>query len=136
MQQTNSLFGQQLRQWRQRSGRSQVDLAADAGTTPRHLSFIETGRSRPGRDLVLRLANVLDVPLRERNNLLALAGLTPAYASHALDDAAMQPVRSVLETVLRNHEPYPAWAVGSGLTFFASNRAAERVFPGVMQHVS
>jgi len=127
----SSPFGEQLRGWRRRAGLSQLDLAAQAGTTPRHVSFLETGRSRPGRELVLRLGEALDVPIRERNALLVAAGLAPAFATRTLSEEAMRPVNLVLESVLRAHEPYPAWVVGPGLRFLASNRAAEALFPGM-----
>lgn len=117
--------------WRRRSGVSQLQLAAQAGTTPRYVSFVETGRSRPGRDVILRLAAALDVPLRERNAMLTAAGLMPAFPTRQLTDAAMQPVRLVLNRVLQNHEPYPAWVVGRGLQFLASNGGAEALFPGM-----
>ena len=123
-----SPFGQQLRAWRRRAGISQLELAAQAGTTPRYVSFIETGRARPGRELILRLAAALDVPLRDRNALMTAAGLTPAFPARALSDVAMQPVKLVLEQVLRGHEPYPAWVVGRGLRFLSSNRGARRCF--------
>lgn len=110
---------------------SQLDLAAAAGTTTRHVSFLETGRSRPGQELVLRLASTLDVPIRERNALLAAAGLPPAYPDHPLSDQAMRSINLVLDRVLHTHEPYPAWVVGRGLQFFRSNRAAESLFPGL-----
>lgn len=124
-------FGERLRYWRRRAGLSQIALAAQAETTPRHLSFIETGRSRPGRDLVLRLAAALDVPIRDRNELLAAAGLAPAFAARALDEESMRPLKMVLDRILSTHEPYPAWVVGSGFRFIASNRAAEALFPGM-----
>lgn len=128
---TLSPFGQQLRHWRSRAGLSQLELAAEAGTTPRHLSFVETGRSRPGAELVSRLAAALDVPIRERNALLVSAGLPPAYADVSLEDDALRPIRQVLERVLASHEPYPAWVAARGFRFIASNRAAERLFPGM-----
>lgn len=132
MTETNlSPFGQQLRHWRTRAGLSQLALAAEAGTTPRHLSFVETGRSRPGAELVLRLATALDVPLRDRNALLAAAGLPPAYPSLPLADDAMAPIRRVLDRLLASHEPYPAWVASRGFRFLASNRAAEALFPGM-----
>ncbi len=124
-------FGQQLHQWRRRSGLSQLELAAMAGTTPRHLSFVETGRSRPGRELVLRLCAAIDMPLRERNVLLMAAGLAPEYPIRELSDDAMRPVKSVLDRVLDQHEPFPAWVVGRAMHFLASNRAAEALFPGI-----
>lgn len=110
---------------------SQLDLAAAAGTTTRHVSFLETGRSRPGQELVLRLATTLDVPIRERNALLAAAGLPPAYPDHPLSDQAMRSINLVLDRVLHTHEPYPAWVVGRGLQFLRSNCAAESLFPGL-----
>jgi transcriptional regulator with XRE-family HTH domain len=128
-----SPFGQQLRQWRARSGLSQLELASRAGTTPRHVSFIETGRSRPGQELVLRLAEALDVPVRERNSMLQAAGLPAAYPLFDLADDAMASVRRVLVRLLSTHEPYPAWVGGRGFRFFSSNRAAERLFPGMCE---
>ncbi len=110
---------------------SQLDLAGAAGTTPRHVSFVETGRSRPGRELVLRLADALDVPLRDRNMLLTAAGLPPAFANRGFDDAALASVRQVVQRVLASHEPFPGWVIGPGYRFLSSNRAAEAVFPGL-----
>jgi transcriptional regulator with XRE-family HTH domain len=128
---TVSPFGQQLRHWRTRAGKSQLELASDAGTTPRHLSFVETGRSRPGADLVLRLASALDIPIRERNALLLAAGLPPSFPAFALEDEAMKPIQRVLDRVLASHEPYPAWVGSRGFRFISSNRAAETLFPGM-----
>jgi transcriptional regulator with XRE-family HTH domain len=110
---------------------SQLALAAEAGTTARHLSFVETGRSRPGRELLRRLGAALDVPPREQNALLVAAGLAPAFPDRELADEAMEPVRRVLDRILRTHEPYPAWVVGRGLRFLASNGGAEALFPGM-----
>lgn len=126
-----SPFGQHLRHWRTRAGKSQLELASEAGTTPRHLSFIETGRSRPGVELVLRLATALDIPIRERNALLFAAGLPPSYPAFALEDEAMKPIQRVLDRVLASHEPYPAWVGSRGFRFLSSNRAAEALFPGM-----
>jgi transcriptional regulator with XRE-family HTH domain len=128
---TLSPFGQQLRHWRTRAGKSQLELASEAGTTPRHLSFVETGRSRPGADLVLRLATALDIPIRERNALLVAAGLPPSFPAFALEHEAMKPIQWVLDRVLASHEPFPAWVGGRGFRFFSSNRAAEALFPGM-----
>jgi transcriptional regulator with XRE-family HTH domain len=125
-------FGRQLRSWRAVRGMSQLDLALAAGTTPRHVSFVETGRSRPGTDLVLRLADVLAVPVRERNALLAAAGLPPAYPEHTLDDEALGSVRRVLDRVLAAHEPLPGWVIGRGLRFLQATAGAERLFPGLI----
>jgi transcriptional regulator with XRE-family HTH domain len=128
-----SPFGRQVRHWRSLRRMSQLDLAIAAGTTARHLSFLETGRSRPGTDLILRIADALRVPLPERNILLAAAGLPPAYPAHDLGTQAMESVDRVLEAVLRGHEPYPAWVVRQPFTFLRANAAAERLFPGLTQ---
>jgi len=100
-----------LRDWRLRRRRSQLDLSIKAGISARHLSFVETGRSRPSPDMVELLADHLEVPLRERNTLLLAAGFAPQHAERSLKDAAMRPVRAALETVLRAHLPYPAAVV-------------------------
>src|SRR3954447_20671573 len=91
--------GNLLRDWRQRRRLSQLDLAVEAEVSARHLSFVETGRSKPSRELVVHLAEHLDVPLRERNALLLAAGYAPAYRESALDEAAMKPVRDALDAV-------------------------------------
>jgi transcriptional regulator with XRE-family HTH domain len=128
---TNSVFGQCLRGWRMQRGLSQLELALQAGTTPRYVSFIETGRSRPGLELVMRLAGVLDIPISEQNQLLVLAGLRPVYPNHGLDDPNMQSLNAILEKVLNNHDPYPAWVIARGWRFLRANTAAERLFPGL-----
>jgi transcriptional regulator with XRE-family HTH domain len=110
---------------------SQLALSTRAGTTPRHLSFLETGRSRPGVDLVMRLAAALDVPVRERNALLVAAGLPAAFPALSLEDDAMKPIRRVLDRILASHEPYPAWVGSSGFRFILANKAAEAIFPGM-----
>src|SRR5262247_3853625 len=97
-----------LRDWRQRRRLSQLDLAGEAEVSARHLSFVETGRSSPSRELVLHLAEHLEVPLRERNTLLLAAGYAPVYRETPLDDEAMAPARAGLEKILAGHEPYPA----------------------------
>src|SRR6185369_9515412 len=102
---TSAGAGPLLRDWRNRRRMSQLDLALDASVSARHLSFVETGRSKPSRELVLHLAEQLDVPLRERNAMLLAAGYAPAYAAHALGDEAMAPVRDALESLLKGHEP-------------------------------
>jgi hypothetical protein len=112
---------------------SQLDLAIAADTTARHLSFVETGRSRPGRALVLRICDALRVPLPERNTLLAAAGLAPAFPAHDLGSPAMEPVDRVLAAVLGRHEPYPAWVVRQPFTFLRANTGAEALFPGLTQ---
>ena len=115
--------GPLLREWRQRRRMSQLDLALEAGVSARHLSFVETGRSRPSAEMVLHLAEQLDVPLRERNQLLLAAGYAPAYGQRGLDDPEMEPVREALERVLAAHEPYPALVVDRHWGMVAANRA-------------
>lgn len=97
-----------LRSWRLRRRVSQIELALRAGTTQRHLSFIESGRSTPGRGMIVRLAESLEIPLRERNTLLLSAGYAPAYPETSWDDRQLTPIRAAVEQVLRGHQPYPA----------------------------
>jgi transcriptional regulator with XRE-family HTH domain len=101
-------FADVLREWRRRRRVSQLELARRAATTQRHLSFIESGRSVPGRAMVVRLAESLEVPLRERNAMLLAAGYAPAYQETRFDDPRLDPVRTALERVLEGHLPYPA----------------------------
>jgi transcriptional regulator with XRE-family HTH domain len=115
--------GRQLREWRTRRRLTQLELALDAGISPRHLSFVETGRSRPGRDMLLRVLERLEVPFRQRNELLLAAGHAPAFAERALQDPELEPVRDALERILTGHEPYPAIAVDRRWNVVAANRA-------------
>ncbi|MCY0939714.1 helix-turn-helix domain-containing protein [Streptomyces sp. H34-S4] len=112
-----------LRDWRQRRKYSQLDLALRADTSTRHLSCVETGRARPSRDMVLRLAEHLDVPLRDRNGLLLAAGYAPAYAESPLDSDRMAMARQALKSMLAGHEPYPAAVVDRVWDIVDCNRA-------------
>src|SRR5262245_61567378 len=103
--------GALLRQWRERRRMSQLDLACEAEISTRHLSFLETGRSQPSREMVLRLAEQLEVPLRERNVLLVAAGFAPAYSERPLSDPSLQAPREAVDLVLAGHEPNPALAI-------------------------
>ena len=114
-------LGTLLREWRQRRRISQFELALDAGVSARHLSFLETGRSRPSRQMVLHLAEQLEVPLRERNRLLLAAGYAPAYAEHAFDAPELGPVRAALQRVLDAHQPFPAVVVDRAWNLVAAN---------------
>ena len=118
--------GQLLRDWRTRRRLSQLDLSSAAGISARHLSFVETGRSRPSREMVLHLADQLDVPLRERNALLIAGGFAPTF--HATDFSApeMQHVREAVDRLLAAHEPYPAILVDRRWNLMAANRAGDR----------
>jgi transcriptional regulator with XRE-family HTH domain len=128
--------GPLLREWRQRRRRSQLDLAVEAEVSTRHLSFVETGRSKPSRELLLHLAEHLDVPLRERNILLLAAGYAPVYAERSLDDASMGPVREAIDSILGGHDPYPAVVVDQRWNVLSANSAALVVFTdGVAPHL-
>jgi transcriptional regulator with XRE-family HTH domain len=123
--------GELLRDWRARRRRSQLDLALDADVSARHLSFVETGRSRPSREMVLRLAEQLDVPLRERNQLLLAAGYAPVYAEGALDAPHLAAVRGAVRQVLAGHEPYPAVVVDRGWHLVEANGGVALLTAGV-----
>jgi transcriptional regulator with XRE-family HTH domain len=116
-------IGDHLREWRQRRRLSQLDLALEAEISTKHLSFLETGRSQPSREMVLKLAEQLDVPLRERNVLLVSAGYAPVFSKRGLEDPAMQQARKAVDLVLKGHEPYPAVAVDRHWTLVAHNAA-------------
>lgn len=136
MNQTSPLpVGEQLRDWRQRRRLTQMDLAALADTSTRHVSFIETGRSLPSRTMLMRLAEQLDVPLRERNGLLTAAGLAPMYRESQLDAPALEQAHAALELVLAGHEPYPALAVDRHWNIVAANRALAPLLAGVAPHL-
>lgn len=110
---------------------SQLDLALEAEISPRHLSFVETGRSQPSREVVLSLAERLDVPLRERNLLLTAAGYAPLYPERAIDDPALAAARSAVDLVLKGHEPYPAIAVNRHWEMVAANGMVAPLLAGV-----
>ena len=123
--------GPLLRDWRRRRRMSQMELALEAGISTRHLSFVETGRSRPSAEMVLHLADRLEVPLRERNELLLAAGFAPQYAARDFDDPALREVRDAVSRVLAAHEPYPAIAVDRYWNLVASNEALGPFLEGV-----
>jgi transcriptional regulator with XRE-family HTH domain len=125
-----------LRDWRTRRRLSQLDLALDTGVSPRHLSFIETGRSRPSPQLLTTLAERLQMPLRERNRLLLAAGYAPRYAEGRLDAAAMEQVRGALERLISAHDPYPGVVLDRAWNVLLANRAARALaalLPGHLQ---
>jgi len=115
--------GEMLREWRERRRLSQLELSIQANVSTRHLSFVETGRSRPTSDMILRLTEHLDVPLRERNSLLLAGGYAPAYPAHELDSPPLDAVRQALKQLLAGHEPYPAVVVDRHWTLVEANRA-------------
>jgi transcriptional regulator with XRE-family HTH domain len=127
-----SSFGIRLKTWRKRRRVSQLELSCRAGVGQRHLSFIETGRSRPGKEVVLRLASALELPLREQNVLLADAGFGAIWPETALDTSSVVPLRQVLMEMLERQEPYPAYVLDRQWTVVSANRAACRIFGPLM----
>jgi transcriptional regulator with XRE-family HTH domain len=123
--------GELLREWRQRRHLSQLALACDADISARHLSFIETGRAAPSRDMVLRLAERLDMPLRARNTLLTSAGFAPVYPERPLSDPALSAALTAIQHLLTAHLPFPAIAIDRHWTLVASNTAAHAMMRGV-----
>ena len=123
-------IGDHLREWRQRRRLSQLDLALDAEISTKHLSFLETGRAQPSRDMVLHLAERLDVPLRERNVLLVSAGFAPVFPQRPLADPALEAARKAIDLVLKGHEPYPALAIDRHWTLIAHNAAVPPLLAG------
>jgi transcriptional regulator with XRE-family HTH domain len=123
--------GPLLRDWRKRRRLSQLDLALDAGVSARHVSFVETGRSRPSADMVLQLADRLEVPLRNRNQLLLAAGHAPVFEQHDLEDPEMAPVRQAIDLILSGHEPYPAVVIDRSWEMLGANRSVALLTAGV-----
>jgi transcriptional regulator with XRE-family HTH domain len=117
--------GPLLREWRHRRRLTQLELALDAGVSARHLSFVETGRSKPGRDMLLRLGERLAIPFRERNRLLLAAGHAPAFPEHPFGAPELAPVREALERILKSHEPYPAVVFDRHWNLVAANAAVQ-----------
>lgn len=115
--------GDHIREWRMRRRMSQMDLALEADISTRHLSFLETGRSHPSREMLLLLADQLDIPLRERNIMMVSAGFAPVYSQKSLDDPALQSARQAVDLVLKGHDPYPALAVDRHWSLIAANDA-------------
>ncbi len=123
--------GELLRSWRRQRNLSQLELALDADVSARHVSFLETGRARPSREMVIRLAEQLEIPLRARNALLLAAGYAPMYAERQLEAPEMAPVRPAIDRFLRAHEPYPAVVVDRHHNLIASNDALDLLLAGV-----
>ncbi|GAA1360090.1 helix-turn-helix domain-containing protein [Streptomyces beijiangensis] len=132
---TDPGVGPLLRGWREQRKVSQLDLALRADSSARHISFIETGRSRPSEEMILRLAEHLDIPVRERNSLLLAAGYAPHYAQTALDDPSMTALREGIERLLTGYEPYPALVVDGTYTVIAANRGIAMLLDGVPAHL-
>ncbi|HEY5962661.1 MAG TPA: helix-turn-helix domain-containing protein, partial [Xanthobacteraceae bacterium] len=131
MSSTQTQIGDHLRSWRQRRRLSQLELAGDAEISTRHLSFLETGRAQPSREMVLRLAEQLDVPLRERNAMLIAAGFAPKFQERTLDHPSLKVARQAIDLVLAAHEPFPALAIDRHWTMVASNKAVAPLLGGI-----
>ncbi|MFZ0172469.1 MAG: helix-turn-helix transcriptional regulator [Acidimicrobiales bacterium] len=123
--------GELLREWRNRRRMSQLQLAAESAVSTRHLSFIESGRARPSREMLLHLARALEVPLREQNGLLLAAGFSPAYTESSLDAPHMAPVREALDRLLRAHDPFPALAVDRRWNLVLANASVLMLIDGI-----
>jgi transcriptional regulator with XRE-family HTH domain len=116
-------IGPLLREWRERRRLTQLELALDAGISTRHLSFVETGRSKPGREMLLRILEQLEIPFREQNRLLLTSGHAPAFPARSLEDPELLPVRAALDQILTGHQPYPAVVVDRAWNLVAANSA-------------
>ncbi len=127
--------GDLLRDWRQRRRLSQLALAVDAEISQRHLSFLESGRSRPSREMVLRLTERLSVPLRERNMILTAAGFAPIYRERPLDAPELGAARAAIDQILQGHEPHPALAVDRNWTLLSANKAVGVLIDGIAGHL-
>jgi transcriptional regulator with XRE-family HTH domain len=127
--------GEQLKTWRRRRHLSQLDLALSAHVSTRHLSFLETGRAQPSREMLLALAHQLEIPPREQNTLLLAAGFAPQFAETRLTDQRFDDARRVIEAILRSHEPYPALAMDRHWNIVLHNRAVEPVLSTVEPHL-
>ncbi|HEY0838752.1 MAG TPA: helix-turn-helix domain-containing protein, partial [Vulgatibacter sp.] len=127
--------GDLLRGWRQRRRLSQLELASAAEISQRHLSFLESGRSMPSREMILRLARHLDVPSRERNTILAAAGFAPVFRERPLSDPALASARNAVELVLKGYSPFPALAVDRHWSLLAANEAASALLVGIEEHL-
>lgn len=126
-------FGRLLSEWRRARGRSQLALATDAAVSPRHVSFVESGRSRPSEQMVITLADALGVPLRERNAMLLAAGYAPHYRELSLDAPELSPARRAIDLILQKQEPFPAVVMSRQWDIVTSNEAAKRFFGALLE---
>ncbi len=127
--------GELLRDWRQRRRLSQLALSADAEISQRHLSFVESGRAQPSREMVMHLTERLSVPLRERNRILTAAGFAPIYNERPLASPELAAATAAIDSILRGHEPHPALAVDRNWTLLSANRAVGLLTAGVAEHL-
>jgi transcriptional regulator with XRE-family HTH domain len=127
--------GVHLREWRRRRRMSQLALACEADISSRHLSFLETGRSRPSREMILHLAEQLEIPMRERNVLLVAGGYAPMFPERSLNDPSLNAVRRAIDLVLEGQKPYPAFAIDRHWCVVASNGAIPELYEGAAGHL-
>lgn len=132
---TTHQAGTLLRQWRRRRNVSQLELAHGAGVSARHVSFIETGRSRPTSEMIIRLSERLDVPLREQNRLLLAGGFAPAHPEHGLDALPMAAVNRAIDAILTGHQPFPALVIDRGWDLVAANEALYTALGTIAEHL-
>src|SRR5262245_19490355 len=121
-------IGPLLQYWRRARQMSQLALAHEANVSPRHVCFVENGRAKPSREMVLQLADVLEVPLREQNALLLAAGFAPVFRESSLDDASLAPIRTAIDAIMAQQEPFPAVVMNRHWDILVANRAAQRFF--------
>ena len=124
---TSASIGEQLRGWRQRRRMSQLECACEAEISSKHLSFLETGRSQPSREMLLRLTELLEVPLRERNAMLIAAGYAPVFGHRSLDDPELKAPRAAIDKLVKAMSPYPALAIDRYCNLLTANQAAMRL---------
>ena len=124
----NISFNSALRHWRKLRKVSQLELALNADVSQRHISWLETGRSQPSKEMVIKLSEAMDIPLRDRNQLLNSAGFSDAYSHSGLDEPSMAPINDILETILTNHEPYPAYVLDRYWNITMQNKASQTMF--------
>jgi transcriptional regulator with XRE-family HTH domain len=127
----SAAVGDHLREWRQRRRMSQLDLACEAEVSSRHLSFVETGRAQPSREMILRLAERLEVPMRERNVLLVAGGFAPVFPERSLNAPELAAAKAALDILLEGHKPYPAFAIDRHWNIVATNGALPQLYDGV-----
>jgi transcriptional regulator with XRE-family HTH domain len=131
MNDAQQTVGSLLKSWRERRRKSQLELALDAEISTRHLSFVETGRAKPSREMILLLAENLQIPLRKRNKILLTAGYAPIFSEKTLDDVSLSAVREAIDLILQGHEPFPALAVDRHWNMVAANRIVPILLEGI-----
>lgn len=133
MKEEKQTVGSLLKLWRERRRKSQLDLSLDAEISTRHLSFVETGRAKPSREMILLLAENLEIPLRERNKILIIAGYAPQFSEKNFDDVSLSAARQAIEIILKGHEPFPALAVDRCWNMVAANKTVPFLLEGVSE---